>query len=147
MKTSSYFAYGINMDRGHLRGLCSNAMPISQAVLPGYRFVINRAGWATVVPADGFEVHGALWRVSEPCLELIDRFEGVDEGLYRRARLPVSSPAGETTAEIYLALDEEPGVPEASYIRAIIQAAKVAGAPEVYLRELERWGGRGIEPV
>lgn len=134
-----YFAYGINMDREHVRALCPDAEQISSAELEGYRFVIGGAGWATVVPSIGSKVHGVLWRVGDDCLRSLDQLEGVRENLYRRAKLPVTSSVGSTDAEIYLALDSSPGTPDPAYMKTIIAAAKANGAPESYLRNLEGW--------
>lgn len=47
--TRRYFAYGSNMDRQQMRGRCPGAVLLGTARLPGYRFIINRAGVASVV--------------------------------------------------------------------------------------------------
>ncbi|MDX1584297.1 MAG: gamma-glutamylcyclotransferase family protein [Thermoanaerobaculia bacterium] len=136
---SSYFAYGINMDRDHFKKLCPDAVSIAPAVLEDHRFFVNRAGWATVVPAGGKLVHGVLWRVDSSCLEKIDRFEGVDEDLYRRTRMTVSCLAGEMPAEVYVATDPRPGRPRSAYIDSIVRAATLEGFPRDYLQGLDRW--------
>ncbi len=46
-------------------------------------------------------IPGELWEVDDGALRRLDRFEGVDEGLYRRIAVPLRSPR-ETSAECYV---------------------------------------------
>src|SRR5258707_8084071 len=57
-----HFAYGSNMSAALMRRRCPGARLEGRACLPGYRFVIMRSGYASVVPAPGSIVHGLLWR-------------------------------------------------------------------------------------
>jgi len=48
-----HFAYGSNMSGALMRRRCPGARLEGRACLPGYRFVIMRSGYASVVPAPG----------------------------------------------------------------------------------------------
>lgn len=47
-------------------------------------------------------VTGELWEVDDRGLKILDEFEGVPEGLYRREPIPLALPAAEPTAEAYI---------------------------------------------
>lgn len=57
--------------------------------------------------ADGLSITGELWKVSEACLEMLDRVEGCDEGLYRREPVALAPPHDGIAAVTYL---YQPGV-------------------------------------
>jgi gamma-glutamylcyclotransferase (GGCT)/AIG2-like uncharacterized protein YtfP len=133
-----YFAYGSNMDLAQMQR-APDAIPLEPAVLRGYRFLINRAGWATVVPAPGGIVRGLLWNVSDRTMAALDSYEGVDEGLYTRSSVEVERGSAVERALIYLAADATPGTARRAYIASIIAAARAIEAPEDYLAELEEF--------
>jgi len=47
-------------------------------------------------------VTGEIWEVSAECLRELDRFEGVDEGLFRRAAIPLAPPHAALAVQAYL---------------------------------------------
>jgi gamma-glutamylcyclotransferase (GGCT)/AIG2-like uncharacterized protein YtfP len=138
-ESTLYFAYGSNMDLSQMRLRAPEAIPLEPAILRGYRFVINRAGWATVVPVPGGIVRGLLWDVPGESMAGLDSYEGVDEGLYTRSSVEVERGSAVDRAVIYLALDETPGAARRGYIDSIIAAARAIGAPEDYVAELEQF--------
>jgi gamma-glutamylcyclotransferase (GGCT)/AIG2-like uncharacterized protein YtfP len=138
-ESTLYFAYGSNMDLSQMQRRAPEAIPLEPAVLRGYRFLINRAGWATVVPVPGAIVRGLLWNVSDRAIAALDSYEGVDEGLYTRSSVEVERGSAVERAVIYLAADATPGTARRAYIDSIIAAARTIGAPEEYLAELEEF--------
>jgi len=52
-------------------------------------------------PSDQAGVTGELWRVNNACLERLDAFEGLTEGLYVRAAIALAEPPDVGTAETY----------------------------------------------
>jgi gamma-glutamylaminecyclotransferase len=50
----------------------------------------------------GDRIEGELWRVTEVCLSQLDREEGVDIGLYRRAPVDLQPPYDSLMAQTYL---------------------------------------------
>jgi gamma-glutamylcyclotransferase (GGCT)/AIG2-like uncharacterized protein YtfP len=134
-----HFAYGSNMDRAAMRRRCPTAAAIAPARLDGWRFVITRDGYASIVPAAGDCVHGLLWQLGSRDLAALDAYEAIDRGLYRRRTLPVAGAGGRVPALVYVARDPRAGRPRAGYQEGVVTAARAAGLPAAYVRALERW--------
>ncbi len=77
-----YFAYGSNLNRKQMQERCPDSKPLFTAVLPNYKLVFVgwsrkwRGGVASIKSFRGERVRGALYEVSEPCLQRLDRYEG-----------------------------------------------------------------------
>ena len=78
-----HFAYGTNMSVASMGRRCPDAQLEGRACLPGYRFIIMRSGYASVVPAPGCGVHGLLWRVTPRDVAALNAYENLGGGLYR----------------------------------------------------------------
>lgn len=65
--------------------------------LGGYPAIVARAGHP-----DG--VIGEVWAVDTEGLKRLDQFEGVHEGLYRRAPLALMPPFGDRSVDAYLSV-------------------------------------------
>jgi hypothetical protein len=48
----------------------------------GYRFIVMRPGYASVVPAPGSSVDGMRWRVTPRDMAALNACENLDGGLY-----------------------------------------------------------------
>ena len=129
------FAYGANMIAADMAARCPAAREIGTAILPGWRFAIMDRGYATLLPEAGAAVHGVLWRVSPDCERVLDEFENVAGGLYRRETLTIAA----APALVYLGNDPATGRPRAGYLEPIIAAAEARGFPPAYVAELRRW--------
>jgi gamma-glutamylcyclotransferase (GGCT)/AIG2-like uncharacterized protein YtfP len=70
---------------------------------PGYA-LYDLAGYPGMVEeASGHEsVVGEVWSVDDACLGRLDDLEGTDEGLYRRATVPLDPPHSGEAVEAYL---------------------------------------------
>ena len=68
---------------------CPTAQAIGVTAVRGWRFVITRDGFASIVPEPGGIVHGVLWRLGPRDLAAINAYESLDSGLYIRRTLPV----------------------------------------------------------
>jgi gamma-glutamylcyclotransferase (GGCT)/AIG2-like uncharacterized protein YtfP len=137
-----YFAYGSNIVQAQMRSRCPGALMLDTARLGQYRFIINRLGVATVVPATNSTVYGVLWELTAAHEHALDEYEGVAEGWYYKARISVKSAADIVQhAMIYLAYDQVAGVPLPGYLEAIVAAAEAYGFPATYVRELCTWRG------
>lgn len=138
--TQFYFAYGSNMDEEQMAGRCPDALLIGNAILSGYKFMINNRGVATVVLSEDKCVLGLVWRISEKCEAALDRHEGVKKGIYRKELCEVAGLDGRSvSALIYIASDVALGVPRPEYLEKIICAAEKNGFAEDYLQELKGW--------
>ena len=60
-----YFAYGSNMDQEQMRQRCPEAAFVGTASLPGYMFIINERGVATVIPKADASVPGVVCAVEQ----------------------------------------------------------------------------------
>lgn len=111
-----YFAYGSDMSLPQMRGRMLDAevsLPDDarrSARLSGYRLSFERAvpnhdaiGHANLhADAEGV-VQGVLYELPESALAVLDRFEGVAEGLSQRISVQVTDDNGEQTAFAYVA--------------------------------------------
>jgi len=136
-----YFAYGSNMCVTQMRRRCPGARLEGCAYLPGYRFIIMRSGYASVVPAPGGCVRGLLWRLTPRDVAALNAYENLDSGLYRAVTVTVVAHRRRRAALVYIGRDQACGRPRPGYMDIVTQAAHGAGVPPHYLRSLARWGG------
>jgi cation transport regulator ChaC len=135
-----HFGYGSNMDEKQMARRCPSSTPIGTASMPGYSFLINDRGFASITMAAGRVVHGLLWDLDETDEKRLDRYEGVAEGLYRKVALPARLADGSSVdALVYIACSNQPGTPRRGYLENILQAASEHGFPAGYLEELKSW--------
>jgi cation transport regulator ChaC len=135
-----YFAYGSNMDRAAMAQRCPEARALGVAMLADHRFLVARAGFASVERRPGSTVHGVLWRVSQRDLVALDAYESVATGLFRRAWLPVRRGNATLRALVYVACDNRRGRPRPGYQEAaVLRPAGDWGFPSAYLEELAGW--------
>ena len=132
-----YFAYGANMDPVHMAERCPTARRQGVAVLPGHGFRIAATGYGNAMAAPRESVYGVLWELEPADEAALDAFEGIAEGLYRKAGALVRSGDGsEVDAMLYLPADPAPGRPVPGYLERIIEVAGALNFPPAYLAEL-----------
>lgn len=127
------------MDAVQMMSRCRDARPAGIARLDDYRFRINRAGVATVVPEPGGLVFGRLWSIDDADLGRLDQYEGIARGIYRRSPCTVESDGAQRQALMYVAADSELGLPRADYMKGVLAAATSLDLPDAYLTELASW--------
>lgn len=135
-----YFAYGSNMDPRQMRARCPGAVAMGRATLGGFRFLINRRGVATIERHRRCSVMGVLWDLSPRCEAALDRFEGVDWGIYRKEEVVVRDGAGwDFPALVYIDPERRRGIPRAGYLEKILLGASLAGIPtDTFAAHLDR---------
>jgi gamma-glutamylcyclotransferase (GGCT)/AIG2-like uncharacterized protein YtfP len=77
-----YFAYASNLSKKQMLERCSDAKPLSIAVLPNYRLAF--VGWsrqwrgavATIKLERGQRVRGAIYEITDACARCLDSHEG-----------------------------------------------------------------------
>lgn len=69
-----YFAYGMNLNRNHMKRICPTAIPKSSMGIIGYRIVMRR--YADLVEDPLCSVWGGIWEIDEECEKQLDQFEG-----------------------------------------------------------------------
>lgn len=131
--TQLYFAYGSNMDPKQMRERCPGATSAGQATLPGYRFLINARGKATVTPSVGAKVVGVLWHVTPKHLVALDEKEGTKHGTYARSEIEVATETGPAHALVYIAANATEGKPTSEHIERILARARANGLPAEYI--------------
>jgi len=124
------------MCRTQMASRCPGATLVDNAMLPGWRFTINRLGVATLVPDQDKRVFGLLWTLPAPDELVLDGHEGVADGEYRKETIVVGS---HERALIYLATDTTPGHPRPGYLERIVNAATLGQFPAEYIAELTGW--------
>jgi gamma-glutamylcyclotransferase (GGCT)/AIG2-like uncharacterized protein YtfP len=122
-----------------MRRRCPGARLEGRACLPGYRFVIMRSGYASVVPAPGSSVHGLLWRVTPRDVAALNIYENLAGGLYRAVTMAVVSHRRRCAALVYIGCDGVLGRPRPGYLNIVTQAARDARFLPRYLGCLARW--------
>jgi hypothetical protein len=68
--------------------------------------------------------------------ESLDKWEGLDIGLFRKLRVRVQTLDGDVAAWIYVLDAYEGGLPSARYLGMLAEAAEAGGAPDDYVAEL-----------
>ena len=133
-----YFAYGANIIAADMARRCPAAREIGTTILPGWRLVVTRGGYSTIVPDPAARVVGVVWSLTPVCERTLDEFEEIDSRLFRRDNIIV---AGEP-ALVYLATDTAPGHARAGYLESVIAAAEARGFPADYVEEMRGWLSR-----
>ena len=140
---SLYFAYGSNMDVEAMLTRAPNSRPLCAARLPRARFIIMEGGYASFVRDPQRNVHGVLWDLALCDVRLLDRYEDVARGLYKKIQQPVlRDGGGSARALIYVGGSAARGEPHAGYMESVIAAARAWSLPESYIRELSTYSPR-----
>jgi gamma-glutamylcyclotransferase (GGCT)/AIG2-like uncharacterized protein YtfP len=137
-----HFAYGSNMSRALMRRRCPGARALGPAQLDGWRFIITRDGYASLVRDPGGRVHGVLWRLTPRDLAALDAYE---QRAYLRRTVPVRQGAARRPALVYLAPERGGGKARPGYQELVVAAARDWRLPQGYVTGLVRWipGFRG----
>jgi hypothetical protein len=120
--------------------------------LVGWRLTFGgeEHGWdgalATIVEDPLEQVFVALYDVTDADVARLDSLESADTGLYRKTRVRVHTLFGEVLAWAYVLDAFEGGLPSASYLGILADAAEAADAPKDYVRALRARPCRSIGP-
>jgi len=107
---SEIFVYG-TLKRGEANHgqLAGQTFVGAAATKAAYRLYALDGYPGMVEAGDGRSIPGEIWRVDERRLARLDAFEGVPEGLYRRAEVHLLSPHDRPAIETYLYLQSTEG--------------------------------------
>jgi hypothetical protein len=137
-----YAAYGSNMDPRRMLERCPHSPMRGTGWLVGWRLTFGGEdhGWdgalATIVEDPIEQVFVALYDVTAEDAGHLDTLESADTGLYRRTRVRVSTLVGEQLAWTYVLDAYEGGLPSASSLGILAEAAEAADAPQDYVAAL-----------
>ena len=140
----TYAAYGTNLHPGRMVERCPHSPLQTTGWLTGWRLTFGgeEHGWdgalATIVQDPIEQVFVALYDVSEQDRALLDEWESADSGLYRKTKVRVATLTGSVVAWTYVLDAYEGGLPSASYLGVLANAAEAADAPDDYVAALRR---------
>lgn len=136
-----YFAYGANMDAAAMARRCPASRIVGLARLARHRLVLTTDGYLSVTRDPAGTVQGVLWNLAIADVRPLDRFEGVDRGLYVKLHQPVITPDGPRRALIYVGAGAAGGTARPGYLEDVVAAARGVGLPVAYLTAIARLGG------
>jgi len=137
-----YAAYGTNLDSRRMLSRAPHSPIRGTGWLAGWRltFAGEDIAWngprATLVEDFGSQVYVALYDVTPGDEASLDEWEGTGFGVYRKIRVRVHTLDGDALAWVYVMDGYEGGLPSASYLGELADAAEAAGAPDDYVLEL-----------
>ena len=137
-----YAAYGTNLDPARMCERCPHSILHSTGWLTGWRLTFGgeEHGWdgalSTIVQDPFEQVFVAVFDVTPEDERALDGWEAVDSGLYRKTKVRVSTMTGELVVWTYVLDAYEGGLPSASYLGVLADAAEAAGAPADYVSGL-----------
>ncbi|QCI68102.1 gamma-glutamylcyclotransferase family protein [Phreatobacter stygius] len=141
-----YFAYGSNMHEADMARRCPGARVCGVARLDHHLIFINSEGYVAVGGTPGRSVHGVVWRLTARHVAVLDRYECVDRGLYRKRMLPVRLNGQTVMALVYAAGAIAEGQrPLSDHFRRAVRASALAwNLPPVYIARLDRLARNGF---
>ncbi len=107
------FVYG-TLKRGQPRHryLAEQTFVATAATRPAYRLFSVGDYPALVHRADGLSIEGELWEVYDACLRMLDRVEGVEQGLYAREPIELLPPHDGPNVATYVYCLSVDGLPD-----------------------------------
>ena len=145
-----YAAYGSNLDPSRMSERCPHSPLRSTGWLTGWRLTFGgeEHGWdgalATIVQDPFEQVFVALYDVTDEDMAVLDELESADTGLYRKTKVRVATMAGSHVAWAYVLDAYEGGLPSASTVGILADAAEAADAPADYVAALRARPCRSI---
>ena len=139
-----YAAFGSNMDPRRMGERCPHSPLRGTGWVTGWRLTFGgeEHGWdgalSTIVEDPIEQVFVGIYDVTKEDESLLDGWEAADSGLYRKTRVRVSAMGGEVVAWTYVLDAYEGGLPSASYLGILADAAEAADAPADYVAALRR---------
>lgn len=129
-----HFAYGSNMWVKQMKHRCPNYRIIGRGVLKGYRWIISTRGFANIVKSSTDVVHGVVYEISGSDERMLDRYEGVRSGSYRKEFMNIENNGMLTNCLVYIDPIEDEGVPRNEYIDRINKGIEDAELPLDYVQ-------------
>jgi gamma-glutamylcyclotransferase (GGCT)/AIG2-like uncharacterized protein YtfP len=145
-----YAAYASNLDPRRMGERCPHSPLRTTGWLLGWRLTFGgeEHGWdgalPTIVEDPLGQVYVAVYDVTTEDASLLDGWESADSGLYRKLNVRVTSLVGEQVAWTYVLDAYEGGLPSASTLGIIADAAEAADAPDDYVAALRARPCRSI---
>lgn len=145
-----YAAYGSNLDPARMGERCPHSPLHATGWLRGWRLTFGgeEHGWdgaiATIVEDPLDQVFVAVYDVTPEDETALDGWEQADLGLFFKTRVRVEALDGELVVWAYVLDAYEGGLPSASYLGMLADAAEAADAPADYVAALRRRPCRSV---
>ncbi|RDB21099.1 hypothetical protein Hypma_011864 [Hypsizygus marmoreus] len=132
-----YFAYGSNLWLDQMVRRCPGSQYVGLAILLGWKWIINTAGYATVIASEEDVVYGMIYQLTADDEDKLDGFEGVPydyikrtinfellgEGGHSHTTIVISEGKRFVDALIYIDIERtEDGPPREEYITRLNMA-------------------------
>ncbi|MFC5380214.1 gamma-glutamylcyclotransferase [Aquipuribacter nitratireducens] len=140
-----YAAYAGNLDPDRMAERAPRSPVRGSGWLPGWRLTFGgeEHGWDGPLPTvvecperPDSAVYVVLYEVAPGDEHLLDAWEGVSMGLFRRLTVRVQTLDGSVPAFLYVLDAYEGGLPSALTVGLVADAAEKGGAPADYVAEL-----------
>ena len=137
-----YAAYGTNLDPRRMGERAPYSPLAGTGWLMGWRLTFAGAevGWdgplATVVEDDASQVFCSLYEIHPLDEAALDTWEGMALARWSKIRVRVHTLDGDRLAWLYALEAYEGGLPSASYLSVLADAAEAGGAPSDYVAAL-----------
>lgn len=128
--TIFYIAYGSNLNKESMKFRCQDAVPVCATMLNNAKLVFR--GVADISYEPGSRAPAALWKISKFDERVLDHFEGVGHGMYRKKWINIGK---NRQALIYLMNDDGVHPPSKYYCDVIRKGYRDFGLDESYLNE------------
>ncbi len=123
-----YFAYASNLIKKQMQEKCPESKPLYKATLPNYKLIFTdwsrqlKGGKANIVLFRGEKVIGAVYEVTDRCMNRLDKYEA----LYNRIKVNVFNEDGESVeATTYIKSGQlQEAKPSQEYLAGIQQGYK-----------------------
>lgn len=134
-----HFGYGSNLGKVQMKKRCPHHTELGRATLDGYRWIINKRGYANIVVSRGDVVEGFLYELTTSDEARLDDSEGVAKGSYAKHYPEVKFGDKVVTALTYIDPITEEGTAAQEYVERIntgVADAKLpAGYVDKYIRK------------
>ncbi|MEO5652913.1 MAG: gamma-glutamylcyclotransferase, partial [Marmoricola sp.] len=131
-----------NLDPARMSERCPHSPLQGSGWLEGWRLTFGGEdhGWdgalATIVQDTFEQVFVAIYDVTHEDVSALDGWESADTGLYRKINIRASTMTEEVVAWVYVLDAFEGGLPSATYLGTLADAAEAAAAPADYVSAL-----------
>jgi hypothetical protein len=137
-----YAAYGSNLDPERMALRAPHSPLQGAGWLQGWRLTFGgedlswEGAMCTLVEDPEHQVYVALYDLTHGDEKSVDEWVGVTDDLFRKITIRVQTLDGDVPAWMYVLNTYEGGLPTATYLGMLADAAEAGGAPDDYVTEM-----------
>lgn len=143
VNTDFYFSFGSNMNRDQMKERTPNAEYVGVGIVKNHDLVFNRkgsyrpGGVSSIVPKNGVDVYGVVWKISHAELKEMDRIE--DPEAYERVTKDVLVNDELIPCQTYISFPQGDIEADQPYLELIIDSAEAANLPGHWIERLKKY--------